>query len=144
MKKVGIIGYGRFGKLLVDLLPSNIYEIKIYDSSDISDDSVKLCSLDEVLQSLIVFIAVPISSFEEIVKEIAQYNLYNTTIIDVCSVKVYPVEIMEKYLPEHIGIIASHPHFGPDSYSPFKELKITIYPIRDIFKRFIRSFKECT
>jgi prephenate dehydrogenase len=136
MKKVGIIGYGRFGKLLVDLLPSNIYEIKIYDSSDISDDSVKLCSLDEVLQSLIVFIAVPISSFEEIVKEIAQYSLYNTTIIDVCSVKVYPVEIMEKYLPEHIGIIASHPHFGPDSYSPFKELKITIYPIRDIYNRF--------
>ena len=135
MKKVGIIGYGRFGKLLVDLLPSNIYEIKIYDSSDISDDSVKLCSLDEVLQSLIVFIAVPISSFEEIVKEIAQYSLYNTTIIDVCSVKVYPVEIMEKYLPEHIGIIASHPHFGPDSYSPFKELKITIYPIRDIMPK---------
>ena len=97
MKKVGIIGYGRFGKLLVDLLPSNIYEIKIYDSSDISDDSVKLCSLDEVLQSLIVFIAVPISSFEEIVKEIAQYNLYNTTIIDVCSVKVYPVDIIRSH-----------------------------------------------
>jgi prephenate dehydrogenase len=43
---------------------------------------------------------------------------------------------MEKYLQKHIGIIASHPHFGPDSYSPFKELKITIYPIRDIYNRF--------
>ena len=136
MKKVGIIGYGRFGKLLVDLLPDSKYEIKIYDSSDISDDSIKLYSLDEVLQSLIVFIAVPISAFEDVVKEISQYNLYNTTIVDVCSVKVYPVEIMKKYLPEHIGIIASHPHFGPDSYSPFKELKITIYPIRDIYNRF--------
>ncbi|SVE55988.1 uncharacterized protein METZ01_LOCUS508842, partial [marine metagenome] len=136
MKKVGIIGYGRFGKLLVDLLPDSKYEIKIYDSSDIFDDSIKLYSLDEVLQSLIVFIAVPISAFEDVVKEISQHNLYNTTIVDVCSVKVYPVEIMEKYLQKHIGIIASHPHFGPDSYSPFKELKITIYPIRDIYNRF--------
>ena len=135
MKKVGIIGYGRFGKLLVDLLPDSKYEIKIYESSDISDDSIKLCSLDEVLQSMIVFIAVPISSFEDVVKEISQYSMYNTTIVDVCSVKVYPVEIMEKYLPQHVGIIASHPHFGPDSYSPFKELKATLCPVRDVYKR---------
>jgi prephenate dehydrogenase len=119
MKKVGIIGYGRFGKVLVDLL-SKEYEITIYDSRNISNESVKLCSLDEVLQSIMVFIAVPIRSFKDVVKEISQYKLYNTTIIDVCSVKLYPVEIMEKYLPKHVGILASHPHFGPDSYSPFK------------------------
>ena len=30
MKKAGIIGYGRFGKVLTDLL-INQYEVKIYD-----------------------------------------------------------------------------------------------------------------
>ena len=30
MKKVGIIGYGRFGKLLADLL-INKYEVRVYD-----------------------------------------------------------------------------------------------------------------
>ena len=61
--------------------------------------------------------------------------MYNTTIIDVCSVKVYPVDIMEKHLPDHVGIIASHPHFGPDSYSPFRELKATLCIVRDVYKR---------
>ena len=135
MKKAGIIGYGRFGKVLAELL-SRKYEVKIYDSKEIADDSVKLCDLEEVLESILIFLAVPIRSFEQVVKEISQYKLYNTTIIDTCSVKVYPVEIMEKFLPNHVGIIASHPHFGPDSYSPFKELKATLYPVRDVYKRY--------
>ena len=138
MKTVGIIGYGRFGQVLADLL-KNQYEVKVYDP-EIKNDDLN-CPLEEVLESVLVFVAVPIRSFEAVIQETSQYKLYNTTIIDVCSVKVYPVEIMEKYLPEHVGIIASHPHFGPDSYSPFRELKTTIYPVRDLYKR-ISEVKE--
>jgi len=135
MKKAGIIGYGRFGRILADLL-SKKYEVKVYDIEKVAnEESIKICSLDDVLECILVFIAVPISSFENVVKKIATYKLYNTTIIDVCSVKVYPVDIMQKYLADHVGIIATHPHFGPDSYSPFRELKTTICSIRDIYKR---------
>ena len=135
MKKAGIIGYGRFGSVLADLL-SKKYEVRIYDIEEIpKNEGIQICNIEEVLECVLVFIAVPIRSFEEVIKEIATYKLYNTTIIDVCSVKVYPVEIMEKYLPEQVGIIGSHPHFGPDSYSPFRELKATICPVRDVYKR---------
>ena len=141
MKKAGIIGYGRFGRVLADLL-TNKYEVRVYDIEAVdNDEGVEICSLSEVLECILVFIAVPIRSFEEVIKEIATYKLYNTTIIDVCSVKVYPVEIMEKHLPDHVGIIASHPHFGPDSYSPFRELKATICLVRDVYKR-INDVKE--
>jgi len=141
MKKAGIIGYGRFGRVLADLL-TNKYEVRVYDIKAVdNDEDVEICSLSEVLECILVFIAVPIRSFEEVIKEIATYKLYNTTIIDVCSVKVYPVEIMEKHLPNHVGIIASHPHFGPDSYSPFRELKATICLVRDVYKR-INDIKE--
>ena len=136
MKKIGIIGYGRFGKVLENLLNSE-YELCIYDNSaDLDLKNLPISSLDEVLDSTMVFIAVPIRSFEGVIENIAKYKLYNTTIIDVCSVKMYPVEIMRKYLPKHVGIIASHPHFGPDSYSPFKELKMTLFPVRDNYKRY--------
>ena len=108
----------------------------VSDSNPHIDAEVEFSSLEEILDCFLVFVAVPIRSFEAVVKEISQYNLYNTTIIDVCSVKVYPVEIMEKHLPDHLGIIASHPHFGPDSYSPFRELKITLCQVRDTYKRF--------
>ena len=135
MKKAGIIGYGRFGRVLADLL-SKKYKVRVYDIQKVAiDNGVEICSLEKVLECILVFIAVPIRSFENVVKEIATYKLYNTTIIDVCSVKVYPVEIMEQHFPEHLGIIASHPHFGPDSYSPFRELKATICPVRDVYKR---------
>ena len=141
MKKAGIIGYGRFGRVLADLL-TNKYEVRVYDIKAVdNNEGIEICSLSKVLECILVFIAVPIRSFEEVIKEIATYKLYNTTIIDVCSVKVYPVEIMEKHLPDHVGIIASHPHFGPDSYSPFRELKATICLVRDVYKR-INDVKE--
>ena len=141
MKTVGIIGYGRFGQVLADLLKKQ-YEVKVYDPEIKAEDLI--CGLEEVLESVLVFVAVPIRVFEAVIQEISQYKLYNTTIIDVCSVKVYPVEIMEKYLPEHVGIIASHPHFGPDSYSPFRELKTTLFPVRDNYKRIkeVKAFFE--
>ena len=141
MKTVGIIGYGRFGKVLAELLLKD-YNVKVFDPNN--DAGNISAELEEVLKSVLVFVAVPICKFENSIKEISTYKLYNTTIIDVCSVKVYPVKIMEKYLPDHIGIIASHPHFGPDSYSPFRELKTTLCPIRDIYNRYdeIKIFFE--
>jgi len=135
MKKVGIIGYGRFGRLLKTLL-SKKYEVIVTDNMLNNDEETKFSSLEEILECFLVFIAVPIHSFEHVIKEITKYKLYNTTIVDVCSVKVYPVEIMEKYLPKHVGIIATHPHFGPDSYTPFRELKATLCKVRDTYKRF--------
>jgi len=141
MNSIGVVGYGRFGMVLTELLKKD-YNVSVYDPDTSAGEMSK--SLEDVLESRIIFIAVPISSFESVIKKVSQYNLYNATIIDVCSVKIYPVKIMEKYLPDHVGIIASHPHFGPDSYSPFKELKTTLYPIRDTYNRYneIKDFFE--
>ena len=143
MKKVGIIGYGRFGVVLADLF-SKKYKVLINDSNPDKNENVEYSSLEETLECFLVFIAVPINSFETVIQEIAKYTLYNTTIVDVCSVKVYPVDIMEEYLPKHVGIIASHPHFGPDSYTPFRELKTTLCKVRDTYKRFneLKEFFE--
>ena len=35
--------------------------------------------------------------------------------MDTCSVKTYPVGLMEKYLPATASILGTHPMFGPDS-----------------------------
>ena len=43
---------------------------------------------------------------------------------------------MEKYLPDNLGIIATHPMFGPDSSSPFRELKMVMHSVRDIHNQF--------
>ena len=60
MKKVGIIGYGRFGKVLADLL-INQYEVKVYDPQNQGGELA--AQLDVVLESVLVFVAVPICAF---------------------------------------------------------------------------------
>ena len=134
MKKVGIIGYGRFGKVLAQIL-STSYSLIIHDPQ-YKGKEFPHKTLEEVLKCEIVFIAVPIREFENVIKSLQEFNLQNTTIIDVCSVKLYPVQVMEKYLPKNVGIIATHPMFGPDSYSPFRELKMVMHPVRDIYNQF--------
>ena len=134
MDTIGIIGFGRFGKVLAQIL-STSYSIIIHDPQ-YKGMEFPHKTLEEVLKCEIVFIAVPIREFENTVKSISQYKMHDTTIIDVCSVKIYPVEIMVKHLPENVGIIASHPMFGPDSYSPFRDLKMVLSPVRDIYSKY--------
>jgi prephenate dehydrogenase len=134
MNKIGIIGFGRFGKILAKMLsPEN--KISIYDPNGGNGEYQSL-SLLEIVECEVLFIAVPIREFENVIKSMQKLNLQNTTIIDVCSVKLHPVQIMEKYLPENVGIIATHPMFGPDSYSPFRELRIVMHPVRDLYNQF--------
>ena len=134
MSKIGIIGFGRFGKVLAQIL-SSTYNIVIHD---LQYEGIEFPhkTLEEIVKCEIVFIAVPIREFENTVKSASQFNLQNTTLIDVCSVKLHPVQVMEKFLPENVGIIATHPMFGPDSYSPFRELKMVMHPVRDIYNQY--------
>ncbi len=138
MNTVGIIGFGRFGETLAQLLLPE-YKIKVFDVQAIESAlPVQACSLEEVLESSTLFIAVPISHFESLIKEIAPKLKPNSTIIDVCSVKVHPTKIMQQYLPEQVDIIATHPLFGPDSIKANSPLKMMMHPVRNQSKHYAK------
>jgi prephenate dehydrogenase len=61
-----------------------------------------------------VLICTSISSFEEIVKKIAPATRKGQAIMDICSIKEFPVDIMHKYLKE-ATVLGTHPVFGPGS-----------------------------
>src|SRR5262249_37975451 len=75
-----------------------------------------------------------------------------TLVIDVCSVKVHPVRVMQEFLPAGVDILATHPMFGPDSSdngANFTGLRFVYAPIRvknqarvDWFLNFWRTL-EC-
>ena len=135
MHSVGIIGFGRFGKILSNILQRG-FDIKIYDKNpNLKLTNVKFVSLDEIVQEKNIFIAVPIRNFKDIIKNIAP-KLNNTTIIDVCSVKMEPVKIMKSFLPQNAGIIATHPLFGPDSFNINNNLKMMMNNTRDSYDQF--------
>jgi arogenate dehydrogenase (NADP+), plant len=73
-------------------------------------------SLEEVYKSDVIFFAVPIASFEEVISSHKKYFKPQHLLIDVLSVKMHSAEIFEKYLKgTKTQALLTHPMFGPDS-----------------------------
>ena len=61
-----------------------------------------------------VMICVSISSFEEVVKKIAPSIRDGQAVMDICSIKEFPVKVMHQYI-KHGVVLGTHPVFGPGS-----------------------------
>ena len=134
MNKVSIIGFGRFGAMLHALLIKG-FEVDVYDKNPVDNAEINEVSLEEALKNDTIFIAVPIRDFEDLVVDISTRIQSGKTIIDVCSVKVFPKKVMIDNLPEKIDIIATHPLFGPDSLKDSGSV-MTMEAVRDSFERY--------
>ncbi|MBD3245036.1 MAG: prephenate dehydrogenase/arogenate dehydrogenase family protein [Candidatus Moranbacteria bacterium] len=143
-KTIGIFGFGDFGKLAASIL-SKKFSIKVFDKKKNPKDlkiikkiGVKFESFNQVSQSDIVILAVPISQTEQLIKKIAPKLKKDSLVLDVCSVKVYPCKWLKKYLPKKVQVIGTHPMFGPQSTNfdfkkqtwSLKNLQIILCPIR--------------
>ena len=134
MNRVSIIGFGRFGAMLHSLL-SKGFEVDVYDKNSIDNSDVNEVSLEDALQNETIFIAVPIRDFENLVKEISKKISSGKTVIDVCSVKVFPKKVMLDNLSNKTDIIATHPLFGPDSLKDSGSV-MTMESVRNTFGRY--------
>ncbi len=59
-----------------------------------------------------ILISVPIDNFEEVVEQISPYMRPEQVIIDITSIKVFPVETMHKHIKAGLTL-GTHPVFGP-------------------------------
>ncbi len=130
---VSMIGFGRFGPVLARLLGAG-FEVLAYDTADIvavaEEAGARVVDWDEATAADTIFVAVPIRRFKAVVTELVTQVKPGTTIVDVCSVKVYPATVMKEYFPPGITTIASHPLFGPDSCSAgFRGLNMMMHPV---------------
>lgn len=128
-KKITIIGYGRFGKTLHQLLRDD-FDVTIYirKPSVISRSKATrnptrsltafemTTNLQKAYENDTIFYAVPIVAFEEVIETHQKYFRPGHVLIDVLSVKVYPKHIFETYLTgKKTQALLTHPMFGPDS-----------------------------
>lgn len=117
-KKIGIIGYGSFGKIVCNnLFPKNqiILFSKSAKKESLSEKITLVNTIEELIKEVDIIIpCVPIRNFEQTIKQIAATIKLTTIVMDICSVKEYPTKIMKQYLPNN-QLIASHPMFGPNS-----------------------------
>ena len=108
IRSVGLIGVGRFGKVLANILKKG-FNVKAYDivSSKVSNDLTK-SDLDEILMLDHIFIAVPIRYFETLIKDISNKVSKNSTIIDavlVMTEKKYGCVVVLDKIKKIKGII---------------------------------------
>jgi len=130
---IAIIGAGNFGQALRRLFQK--YEPSLSVTMfDKQADSDQIQDVDKLGQYDAVIIAVPIAKFEAVVMEIAPHLHPGALVIDVCSVKKHPADVMLRLLPPDVQIIASHPMFGPQTLGridwELKGLNLVIHPLR--------------
>ncbi len=133
MKSIAIIGFGRFGQLLASLatdqFTAHIVESDKNKARLAEKQGYTVIPKDQLHVVDCIFLAVPMSQFEASVQSISPHVSSRQLIIDLCSVKVYPVQIMKQYL-SHARLLGSHPMFGPDSASKgLKGLQVALCQI---------------
>jgi len=134
MNRVSIIGFGRFGTMLHQLLVKG-FEVDVFDIEPINQSDIHSVSLEDVLKNDTIFIAVPIRDFAGLMQDLSSKIGGKKTLIDVCSVKVHPKQMMLEHLPSEIDIIATHPLFGPDSFQERGSVMM-MEKVRDTYDRY--------
>ena len=118
--KIGIIGLGRFGELITKYL-SKECEVYIFSRTNKDNEIEKLNAVpakeEDISKMDIIIPCVPISKFEDTLVKIKDLLKEDVLVVDVCSVKKYPLDLMEKILPDKVQVLGTHPLFGPDSAS---------------------------
>ena len=133
--KLALIGFGRFGQLIAKTLAKD-FELIILDSNDnLKEKAKKLGALWGKIEDLkgckTVVLATPISSLPKIIDWIKPHLNQESLVVDVCSVKEWPLTLMKEALPTSVNILGTHPMFGPDSVKEnFKNHKVVLCPER--------------
>ena len=144
MNKVAIVGFGRFGKTLYRLLKDD-FEIVLFNRSNNAYKNFPLNSktrivhaVKEIYDAEVIFYAVPIASFESVIKSHKKY-FKKHLLIDVLSVKMHASGVFKKHLKgTNARALLTHPMFGPDSSkNGFNGLRI-------VMDRFSANKKEYT
>lgn len=115
--KVGIIGYGDFTKVMVEYL-APYADIVVSSRSKNSGDAgfgARFADVAEVLSQDIIIPSIPSQFFEDFFTDHKRLINPGALVIDVCSVKVKPLEVLKRLLPDTCSIIGTHPMFGPAS-----------------------------
>ncbi len=130
-KQVGILGLGRFGKMVYRYLKP-VAEIRVYDRDPgVTAGLPEAAEFERVASSDIVILSVPISEMESACKAMLPHIRKGQILVDTCSVKTKPLDMMQKMFPPDVRILGTHPLFGPDSGKDgIAGFKIVVCPVR--------------
>ena len=118
--KIAIIGgSGKMGRWFANFLLKDGYEVVITGRNEGKLLKAKrqlgvdaATNVEAAKQAEVIIISVPVDNFEEVVEQICPYTHPEQVIIDITSIKAFPVEIMHKHIKRGL-VLGAHPMFGP-------------------------------
>jgi len=145
--KIAVLGAGKMGVWFTKFFQSKGYTVLLVDRkkeklAKLKDLNAELTTnfTQAVQTSDQVLICVSINAFEEVVKAISPDVSERQVIMDICSIKETPVNIMHQYI-KGATVLGTHPVFGPGS-NGVKHKAYILTPTNAKEKAFADQFKK--
>jgi prephenate dehydrogenase len=145
--RIAIIGAGKMGVWFAKFFLEEGYSVVVADRSKEKlsklkgEIAVETADFVEAVQNADrVLICVSISAFEAVVKTISSSIREGQVVMDICSIKDFPVKIMHKHIKTGL-VLGTHPVFGSGSKS-VKHKTFILTPTNAEEREFAESFKK--
>lgn len=146
--KTAILGAGKMGVWFAkfckengdDVILADRKEAKLTRLHKILDVETTTDFVQAVKAADRIMICVSISSFEEVVLKIGSAVRDGQTVMDICSIKEYPVKVMHDNI-KHGLVLGTHPVFGPGSKG-VKRKTYVLTPTNAAEEKYAGEFKN--
>ncbi len=109
-----ILGFGRFGRALAELLIDAGHGVRVYDPhAEVPAGLAAASAAAAVEDARWVVLAMPVPHMRDALQALRPQLHAGHTVIDVGSVKMHPCAMMDELLGDDIPHAGTHPLFGP-------------------------------
>jgi prephenate dehydrogenase len=146
--RTAVLGAGKMGVWYTRFCKENGGDVILADRKKEKLVSIgkelKIATTTDFVQALKgannIVICVSISSFEEVVKKIGSAVRDGQVVMDICSVKEFPVKVMHENI-KHGLVLGTHPVFGPGSKG-VKHKTYILTPTNPAETKYAEEFKR--
>ena len=144
--KIAVIGAGKMGVWFARFFQSKGYTVTLADRkqeklSKLKKEVNTTTDFKQAVQGADqILLSVSISAFEDVVKTISPAIRKGQVVMDICSIKETPVNIMHKYIKDGL-VLGTHPVFGPGS-NGVKHKAYILTPTNSREQEFAEQFKK--
>jgi len=128
-------GTGEMGQWFTRFFKERGYEVTVWGKGGKVEIARKLnvpfaSDLEAAIpENDIVIVSVPINATEETIEEVAPKMKAGSLLMDFTSIKVKPVEAMQRFAPAGVEILGMHPMFGP-TIPTIRGQTVILVPVR--------------
>ena len=144
--KVAIIGGGKMGRWFTKFFIEEGYSVTVSSRTRekllaLKDEfAVEIAegNIEAIKGANRVLLCVPLEDLEVVLEEISPHIRSKQIVMDICSIKEIPVNLLHKYVKKGI-VLGIHPVFGPGAKS-IKGQNIVLTPINDKEMKYAMKF----